>query len=115
MEVSFVFLNGVLMLVRYFRGNMPGNDVDEQSEKTRCHELKADLLRLKVEEQTLDEQMIKIQAYLKQMSEDDANRKLAFVSNIDIRRIPSLSEDTLFAIKAPFGSTLEVPDPDDVS
>lgn len=30
----------------------------------------------------------------------------------DIRDLPKFSEDTLFAVKAPYGSTLEVPEPE---
>ncbi len=36
-----------------------------------------------------------------------------FVSHGDIRQIESLRHDTLLAVKAPFGTRLEVPRPDD--
>ena len=39
--------------------------------------------------------------------------RLAYITHDDIRRIGCFSEDTLLAVKAPFGSTLEVPDPDE--
>lgn len=38
---------------------------------------------------------------------------MAYVTHDDIRKIACFSEDTLLAVKAPFGSTLEVPDPDE--
>lgn len=41
--------------------------------------------------------------------------RLAYIHHYDIRSIPCFSDDTLFAVKAPFGSTLEVPDCDDTS
>ena len=40
--------------------------------------------------------------------------RLAYLNHSDIRSIPCFSEETLLAVKAPFGSTLEVPDPDEV-
>ena len=40
--------------------------------------------------------------------------RLAYLSHLDIRSIPCLKDDTLLAVKAPYGSTLEVPDPDEV-
>lgn len=39
--------------------------------------------------------------------------RLAYLSHVDIRSIPFFTQDTLLAIKAPYGSTLEVPDPDE--
>lgn len=38
---------------------------------------------------------------------------MAYITHEDVRRIACFSEDTLLAVKAPFGSTLEVPDPDE--
>lgn len=38
---------------------------------------------------------------------------MAYVTHEDIRKINCFSEDTLLAVKAPYGSTLEVPDPDE--
>lgn len=40
--------------------------------------------------------------------------RLAFLSHLDVRSIGCFKEDTLLAIKAPYGSTLDVPDPDEV-
>jgi hypothetical protein len=40
--------------------------------------------------------------------------RMAFLTQKDIRGISCFRDDTLLAMKAPFGSTLEVPDPDDV-
>lgn len=41
--------------------------------------------------------------------------RLAYLSHLDIRSIPCLKDETLLAVKAPYGSTLEVPDPDEVA
>ncbi len=41
------------------------------------------------------------------------NHGLAYVSFEDIRRLDTLRGDTVIAVKAPPGTTLEVPDPDD--
>ncbi len=40
---------------------------------------------------------------------------MAYLTHLDVRSIGCFSEDTLLAVKAPYGSTLEVPDPDEVS
>lgn len=44
-----------------------------------------------------------------------AFHRLAYLSHLDIRSIPCLKDETLLAVKAPYGSTLEVPDPDEVA
>jgi hypothetical protein len=38
---------------------------------------------------------------------------MAYLSHLDIRGIDCFKDDTLLAVKAPYGSTLEVPDPDE--
>lgn len=39
--------------------------------------------------------------------------RLAFLTHGDIRELECFREDTLLAVKAPYGSTLKVPDPDE--
>lgn len=39
--------------------------------------------------------------------------RLAYLTHVDIRNVPCFTDDTLLAVKAPYGSTLEVPDPDE--
>lgn len=41
------------------------------------------------------------------------NLRMAYLSHLDIRGIDCFKDDTLLAVKAPYGSTLEVPDPDE--
>ena len=53
------------------------------------------------------------QASLRALAEDAANQEHAFVTHEDIRNISAFSADTIIAIKAPSGTTLEVPDPDE--
>lgn len=47
------------------------------------------------------------------MTEDAANSARLYVTDEDIARLPCTANDTVFAVKAPQGTTLEVPDPDD--
>jgi len=44
---------------------------------------------------------------------NDNNFRMAYLSHLDIRGIDCFKDDTLLAVKAPYGSTLEVPDPDE--
>ena len=81
----------------------------------RLQRLRDEVHRLKREESLLDRNHLLAQNLLKTMSEDEYNQKLAYLTHTDIRNIPEFGEETLLAVKAPYGSTLEVPDPDEVN
>lgn len=61
----------------------------------------------------LDESIDLMQTSLRALAEDSANQVHAYVTHDDIRAIGSFNNDTVIAIKAPSGTTLEVPDPDE--
>ncbi|XP_028784797.1 transcription factor E2FA isoform X2 [Neltuma alba] len=75
--------------------------------------LKADVETLSLEEQRLDDQIRGMQERLRNLSEDEKNQKWLFVTEEDIKGLPGLQNETLIAIKAPHGTTLEVPDPEE--
>lgn len=87
----------------------------DSSEVQRLQRLRDEVHRLKREESLLDRNYLLAQNLLKTMSEDEYNQKLAYLTHTDIRNIPEFGEETLLAVKAPYGSTLEVPDPDEVT
>ncbi|KAI7732390.1 hypothetical protein M8C21_025788, partial [Ambrosia artemisiifolia] len=75
--------------------------------------LQAEVENLSVEERRIDEQTREMQERLRDLSEDEDNQKWLFVTEEDIKSLPCFQEETLIAIKAPHGTTLEVPDPDE--
>lgn len=77
--------------------------------------LRADVENLAMEEQKLDDRIREMQDRLRDLSEDNTNQKWLFVTEEDIKGIPFFQNETLIAVKAPHGTTLEVPDPDDVA
>lgn len=92
-----------------------GDANPDSSEIQRLQRLRDEVHRLKREEALLDRNYQSAQTLLKTMSEDDNNQRLAYLTHMDIRNIKEFEEDTLLAVKAPYGSTLEVPDPDEVN
>ena len=54
-----------------------------------------------------------MQGSLRELADDTTNAEFAYVTHDDVRSIPSFAADTVIAIKAPSGTTLEVPDPDE--
>ncbi|KAF4376430.1 hypothetical protein CsatB_028354 [Cannabis sativa] len=75
--------------------------------------LQAEVEKLSVEERTVDEQIREMEERLRDLSEDENNQKWLFVTEDDIKGLPCFQNETLIAIKAPHGTTLEVPDPDE--
>ncbi|KAK7345260.1 hypothetical protein VNO77_15858 [Canavalia gladiata] len=75
--------------------------------------LKAEVEKLSLEEQGLDDQIREMQERLRSLSEDENNQKCLFVTEEDIKGVPCFQNETLIAIKAPHGTTLEVPDPEE--
>nr|XP_043634306.1 transcription factor E2FA-like [Erigeron canadensis] len=75
--------------------------------------LQAEVQRLSMEEKRLDESIREMQEKMRNFSEDDHSQKWLFVTEDDIKSLPCFQNETLIAIKAPHGTTLEVPDPDE--
>ncbi|XP_073017609.1 transcription factor E2FA-like [Primulina eburnea] len=75
--------------------------------------LQAEIENLSMEERILDERTRQMQEKLRCLSEDEHNQKWLFVTEDDIKGLPCFQNETLIAIKAPHGTTLEVPDPDE--
>ncbi|KAK8949169.1 Transcription factor E2FA [Platanthera zijinensis] len=51
---------------------------------------------------------------IRELSEDENSSKWLYVTAEDINSLPCFQNQTLFAVQAPLGTTLEVPDPDEV-
>ncbi|XP_031552047.1 transcription factor E2F5-like [Actinia tenebrosa] len=91
-----------------WKGAGPGCNTREISDK--LVDLKQELEDLEDKEKELDEQRLWVQQSLKNISEDNENEKLAFVTYDDVCQ--SFTGDTLLAIQAPSGTQLEVPIPE---
>ncbi|KAG6436086.1 hypothetical protein SASPL_100968 [Salvia splendens] len=75
--------------------------------------LQEELENLNIEECRLDDRIREMQEKLRGLSEDEGNERWLFVTEDDIKSLPCFQNETLIAIKAPHGTTLEVPDPDE--
>nr|XP_043635776.1 transcription factor E2FA isoform X2 [Erigeron canadensis] len=75
--------------------------------------LQSEVQKLSLEEHRLDESISEMQEKMRDLSEDNSNQKWLFVTEDDIKGLPCFQNETLIAIKAPHGTTLEVPDPDE--
>ncbi|KAL3536044.1 hypothetical protein ACH5RR_004505 [Cinchona calisaya] len=75
--------------------------------------LQAEVENLSMEERRLDDRIREMQERLRDLSKDENNQKWLFVTGEDIKSLPCFQNETLIAIKAPHGTTLEVPEPDE--
>ncbi|KAF8108994.1 hypothetical protein N665_0104s0300 [Sinapis alba] len=75
--------------------------------------LQTEIENLSLEEQALDNQIREAEERLRDLSENEKNQKWLFVTEEDIKTLPGFQNQTLIAVKAPHGTTLEVPDPDE--
>ncbi|XP_018476917.1 transcription factor E2FB-like isoform X2 [Raphanus sativus] len=75
--------------------------------------LQDEIQNLTAEEAKLDDRIRESQERLTSLSEDENNKRLLFVTEDDIKNLPCFQNKTLIAVKAPHGTTLEVPDPDE--
>lgn len=67
------------------------------------------------QERTLDEQIKVMGEAIKSMSDNPLNKDKLYMTDEDITRLPVFASDTIFAVKAPPGTTLEVPDPEEAA
>lgn len=84
-----------------------------KSSEEELEKLTAELESLKREETTVDEAIESYQARLRHLAAGEQCAAFAYVTHADIKAIPELAGDTLIAIKAPPGTELEVPHPDE--
>ncbi|XP_003799450.1 transcription factor E2F4 [Otolemur garnettii] len=91
-----------------WKGVGPGCNTREIADK--LIELKAEIEELQQREQELDQHKVWVQQSIRNVTEDVQNSCLAYVTHEDICRC--FAGDTLLAIRAPSGTSLEVPIPE---
>ena len=67
---------------------------------------------LQKDELLLDRAIQTLKQSIDTMTEDPANKSRLYVTEQDIAKVANTADDILLAVKAPQGTTLEVPDPD---
>ncbi|KAK8944310.1 Transcription factor E2FA [Platanthera zijinensis] len=75
--------------------------------------LQAEVEKLALQERNLDVHISEMQEQIRELSENENSSKWLYVTEEDIKGLPCFQNETLIAIKAPHGTTLEVPDPDE--
>ena len=86
-----------------------------EGSQAKVTDLKAEIEALKKEEQAVDLKLEKKHSKFHSTVNDPANIKHAWMDYEDIRRLAAYRNQTVLAVKAPEGSTLEVPNAEEVN
>lgn len=108
-------LEGIGIIEKKSKNNIKWRHEVEASKDTEAElqALQAEHDALAREESQLDVQIATLQERLRELASGEQCAAYAYVTHNDIKSIPELRGDTLIAIKAPPGTELEVPDPDE--
>lgn len=90
-------------------------DFDTGSSEQELTALRNEQNALRQEEEQIDAQIAAMQERLEELASGEQSSQYAYVTHNDIKSIPELQGDTLIAIKAPSGTDLEIPYPDDTN
>ncbi|MCO5588725.1 hypothetical protein L7F22_042684 [Adiantum nelumboides] len=108
-------LEGVGVIEKKLKNRVCWKGVDPASAVKMCKAtmIQAELERMYTEERLVDSRIREVREALKIMSEDATSKQWLYVTEDDIKSLPCFQNETLIAIKAPHGTTLEVPDPNE--
>lgn len=111
-------LEGIGLIEKKLKNNIRWKGIDDSRPGEVSDDmsiLQADIEALTLQEHSFDEQISEMRDKLRELTEDENNQKWLYVTEDDIKSLPCFQNQTLIAIKAPHGTTLEVPDPDEVN
>ncbi|KAM9268064.1 transcription factor E2F2 [Morus bassanus] len=106
-------LEGIQLIRKKSKNNIQwmGTGIFEDTAVTAKQQtLRGELAELARMERTLDQLVQDCALQLRQLADDEANRRLAYVTYQDLRAISNFQEQTVIAVKAPPETQLEVPD-----
>lgn len=109
-------LEGIGLIEKKLKNNIQwkgGSTSDAADNLPEQAALRQEVAHLQEDEQNLKRHIKALETSIKDMTEDAANSARLYVTDEDIAKLPCTANDTVFAVKAPQGTTLEVPDPDD--
>ncbi|XP_042544416.1 transcription factor E2F2 isoform X1 [Dipodomys spectabilis] len=103
-------LEGIQLIRKKAKNNIQWVGRGILEDPTRPAKLGQELKELMSTEQALDQLIQSCSLNFKHLTEDNANKRLAYVTYQDIRAVGTFKEQTVIAVKAPPQTRLEVPD-----
>jgi len=108
-------LEGIGLIEKKSKNNIQwrGTSTGVKEKRKEMASLRSELEELNTQESQIDDYIRQMQEMLKELTDSDENAMNSYVTHEDIRNLVNFHGETLIAIKAPSGTTLEVPDPDE--
>jgi len=109
-------LEGIGLIEKKSKNNIlwKGGSLFSKKENAKAaiplQDLPLKILQKQKEEIELDQKLKHVQMELKEIN--DNSSQLIYVEYDDIRKLPSMDDQTIIAVRAVHGTTLEVPEPD---
>ncbi|XP_055243580.1 transcription factor E2F2 isoform X2 [Gorilla gorilla gorilla] len=104
-------LEGIQLIRKKAKNNIQGRGMfEDPTRPAKQQQLGQELKELMNTEQALDQLIQSCSLSFKHLTEDKANKRLAYVTYQDIRAVGNFKEQTVIAVKAPPQTRLEVPD-----
>lgn len=94
-------------------GVVSTHKVSGNLKKSSCLVLLKILIFVQADSLLLEGHIKALQGSMGEMTEHPSNKSRMYVTNDDIIKLSSIGEDVVFAVTAPYGTTLVVPDPDE--
>ncbi|XP_010920263.1 transcription factor E2FB-like isoform X1 [Elaeis guineensis] len=109
-------LEGVGLIEKTLKNRIRWKGIDMSRPKELDDQItafKAEVETLYAEDCRLDGMIREMQDNLRILTEDENNQKWLYLTNDDINSLPCFEDSTLIAIRAPHGTSIEVPNPDE--
>ena len=107
-------LEGIRLIEKKPKGNifwLGSTELDPDAEK-KVENLKNEIKKLTAQAQVLDLDLHQMISVVKRQMSDESFTEKAYITLNDVKILKCFEDATVMAIKAPMGTTLEVPDPD---
>ncbi|KAE8786047.1 Transcription factor E2FA [Hordeum vulgare] len=108
-------LEGIGLLEKKLKNRIRWRGLDDSGTNldNEISVLETELEDLGLQEKALDKRISEMQEKVRELTEEENNKRWLYLTEDDIKGLPCFQNETLIAIKAPHGTTLEVPDPDE--
>ncbi|VAH47689.1 transcription factor E2FA-like [Triticum dicoccoides] len=108
-------LEGIGLLEKKLKNRIRWRGLDDSGANldNEISVLETELENLKLQEKALDNRISEMHEKVRELTEEENNQRWLYLTEDDIKGLPCFQNETLIAIKAPHGTTLEVPDPDE--
>eukprot|EP00951_Prasinocladus_malaysianus_P030353 scaffold285417_cov52-Prasinocladus_malaysianus.AAC.1 len=106
-------LEGIGLIEKKSKNNIQWKGATANTKTSEeANSVKQDIANLQDEDRKLDRHIAAMRQHIRQLGDNVVNQSRLYVSHADVMAQPCFGNDIIFAVKAPKGTTLEVPNPE---